>query len=273
MIVGRGGLATNRGQAAKKERHVDVDLGQQWPEIGDEWIVARGCVHADLQSNAQLVGHHPAVARLEAIDVGIKSRLERFGIAHHGHERVGKLQQVPVADLRLGDEPVAAALGVGGVGRPVGIDVFEPPIRAVVDRQSQNRHVVGVHHAMHEPHPHPVDDHRGGPLADLVEHRSNRLGRRRTRLRDQMGKVASHGEIDEASQFVDLLPRREDLEVAKPRERRRHAADNRAGLRSGVAIIEHVADHVLAGGDDAQGAGGGHAEMVHRLAAEKLADR
>ena len=34
-----------------------------------------------------------------------------------------------------------------------------------------------------------------------------------------------------------------------------------------------TADHVLAGGDDTQGAGGGHAEMVHRLAAEKLADR
>ena len=44
-------------------------------------------------------------------------------------------------------------------------------------------------------------------------------------------------------------------------------------LPLGVAVVEHVAHDLVAGGGEAQGAGGGNAEMVHGLAAQELADR
>src|SRR5690606_41572041 len=40
-----------------------------------------------------------------------------------------------------------------------------------------------------------------------------------------------------------------------------------------MAVVEHAAHDRLAGADQAQRAGGRHAEVVHRLAAQELADR
>ena len=40
-----------------------------------------------------------------------------------------------------------------------------------------------------------------------------------------------------------------------------------------MAVVEHVAHHLLAGRDQAQRARGRHAEVVHRLAAQELANR
>ena len=90
---------------------------------------------------------------------------------------------------------------------------------------------------------------------------------------DELGKVAADREVDEPSDERGVAPRRGQLEVAEPDERRRHAADDRARLELRVAVVEHVAHDVLAGCDDAQGPRRRDAEMVHRLAAEELADR
>ena len=70
-----------------------------------------------------------------------------------------------------------------------------------------------------------------------------------------------------------VAARRQDLEVAEAEERRRHAAHHRAGLGLRTAVVEHVADHVLAGRDERERARRRHAQMVHGLAAEKLAHR
>jgi len=61
--------------------------------------------------------------------------------------------------------------------------------------------------------------------------------------------------------------------MAEAGERRGHAADNGARLQTGIAVVEHVADDLLAGRDQAQGASGGYPQVVHGLAAEELADR
>jgi hypothetical protein len=45
------------------------------------------------------------------------------------------------------------------------------------------------------------------------------------------------------------------------------------GFNLRMAVVEHVAHHALAGGDQAQRARGGDAEVVHRLAAQEFADR
>ena len=69
-----------------------------------------------------------------------------------------------------------------------------------------------------------------------------------------------------------LLAPRVELEVAEAHERRRQAGDDRAGLGARPAVVEHVADHVVAGGDQRQRARGRHAEMMHCLGTEKLAN-
>ena len=55
------------------------------------------------------------------------------------------------------------------LGVQLGVEVVEPAVGAVVDGEPEDRHVVGVHHAVHEAHRLPVrDQHRGAPR-DLVE--------------------------------------------------------------------------------------------------------
>jgi len=77
--------------------------------------------------------------------------------------------------------------------------------------------------------------------------------------------------VGELLQDLGLFLRGVDLEVAEAQEGRRHAAHHRAGLGLRIAVVEHVADHLLAGPDQRQGARGGDAKKVHRLAAQELA--
>ena len=69
-----------------------------------------------------------------------------------------------------------------------------------------------------------------------------------------------------------LVARGEDLEVAQADERRRHPAHDGPRLGLGAAVVEHVPDHPLPGGHQAQRAGGGNPQVVHGLAAQELAD-
>jgi hypothetical protein len=78
--------------------------------------------------------------------------------------------------------------------------------------------------------------------------------------------LADH-EVGKALQRVELVVGGMDLEIAEAHERRRDTAYDRAGLGGRVAVVEHVADHRFARGDEAQRARGRDAEPVHRLAA------
>ena len=60
--------------------------------------------------------------------------------------------------------------------------------------------------------------------------------------------------------------------MAEPQERRRHAAHDGAGLGARVASVENVAHDLVARADEREGPRRRHAEVVHRLAAQKLAD-
>ena len=173
-------------------------------------------------------------------------------------------------DLRLVAEPVAPALRVRRVRRPVEVEVVDPAVRPVVDREPEDRHVVGVHDAVDEADAHPVRDHARGPLADLGEPVGAQLlaiGRR------ELGKVAPDREVDQLLEQRSVATRRRKLEIAEADERRRDAAHDRAGLELRMAVVEHVALDLLAGRDEAQRARRRHAEVVHRLAAQELADR
>ena len=87
-----------------------------------------------------------------------------------------------------------------------------------------------------------------------------------------MREVRADGEVGQAAKRFNVPSRGEQLKVAEPRERRSDAADDRTWFGPGVAVVEHVANHLLASQHQAQGARGRHTQMVHRLTAQELAD-
>ncbi len=177
--------------------------------------------------------------------------------------------EIPVRHLRLRAEAIPPALRIGGVGGPLRIVVLYPAIRAVIDGETQNRQVVGVHHAVHEPHAHPVRDQDGGAFADLGEPacmaRLAGVGQRREITRD--------ADIGQLPQQRGVAARGRQFKRAETDEGRRDATDDRAGFGLRMTVIEHVTHERIAGADQTQRARGRHAEVMHRLAAQELADR
>ena len=88
-----------------------------------------------------------------------------------------------------------------------------------------------------------------------------------------MGKFGADRIIGQLAQQRGVAARRQDLKVAKTDKRRGDPADNRARFGFGIAVVKHVADHLIAGDEQAEGASGRHAQVVHRLATEKFAYR
>ena len=124
---------------------------------------------------------------------------------------------------------------------------------------------------MHEAHTHPVNDHGRGEAANFPEQLDVALGA--PRLPRKNRKVGFDREIGELAQQFFLASGRKHLEMAETGERRRDPADNGARFGSRMPVVENVADHLVAGEREAQGAGGRNAQVMHRLAAEELPDR
>jgi hypothetical protein len=70
-----------------------------------------------------------------------------------------------------------------------------------------------------------------------------------------------------------LAARRQQLEMPEAGEGRCHPADDGAGLGDRMAIVEHVANDAFTAADQTQCARRRHAQVVHCLAAQELADR
>jgi hypothetical protein len=129
---------------------------------------------------------------------------------------------------------------------------------------------------MDETDPHPAGDQSRGALADLGEPVGVdpfALSLSKGALPLQVREIAGDAEIGQLPQQVDVAAHRRQLEMAETQERGCDPAHDGARFNLRTAVVEHVADHALAGGDQAQRAGGGDAEVVHRLAAEEFADR
>ena len=211
---------------------------------------------------------------VEHIDVGRECLLEWFDVADQRINGVGELGDVPLADVGLGTEAVALELSVGGVWGPTWVVVLEPAVRAVVDRETMDRHVVGVHNAVDEPDALPVDDHVGGAAGDFGKPSHVVVGgESRGPAVGDVGEVQADRVVGERSEEVAVVARHWELEVTEANERRCYAADDRALLPLGVTVVEHVAHHVVAGGGEAERSRGRYAEVEHRFAAEELAHR
>ncbi|MNI38967.1 hypothetical protein D3C73_931310 [compost metagenome] len=122
---------------------------------------------------------------------------------------------------------------------------------------------------MHEADAHPVRDHLCGAHGDLREPVAVKC----FALPLQFREIAGDTRLDQLPQQRGLAARSRQFKRTKAQERGRYPADDRAGLRARMTVIEHVAHYVLAGTHQRQGAGSRHAEMMHRLAAQELADR
>lgn len=122
---------------------------------------------------------------------------------------------------------------------------------------------------MHEADTHPVRDHLGGAHRDLREPVAIQC----LALPLQPGEITGDAGVHQLLQQGRLATRGRQLKRTETQERRRDPAHDGARLGTRVAVIEHVAHHLLAGTDQRQRARGRHAQVVHRFAAQELADR
>ena len=199
--------------------------------------------------------------------------MQRIDRGKGRHQCVGELSEIPVRDLRLLAETVAAALRIRRVRRPVEIEIVDPAVRPVIDGQAEDRHVVRVHYPVHETHAHPVRNHARSTLANLREpFGTHAIGVCAAR-QEQLRKIATNGEVDQFVQKFEVVARSRQLEVAETDEGRRHPAYDRARFGFGIAVIEHVAHHRLPGRDQAQRARRRHTQVVHGFAAQEFANR
>ena len=180
-----------------------------WPVVGVQFtITAAAFVSSSGRSifgDAQFRRHIAPLAVGVRVDITLQSGVERLDGTQHGRQRVGEPGQVPVRDLCLLSESIAAPMRVGRVGRPIRIEVVDPAVRAVVDGESQDRHVVGIHDSVHEAHAHPMRAHDGSACAYLSEpFGAYRFGQCLTCMAAMRGKqlreIAPNGEVDELRQ-------------------------------------------------------------------------
>ncbi|MNS93885.1 hypothetical protein D3C72_1280830 [compost metagenome] len=197
-------------------------------------------------------GCHGSVAR--AFLVGILWRQPQR------QQRLRQAVQVPECHLRLLAVGVAA-LRVGVVADMVGVERVEEAKWAVVDGQAQDRHIVGVHHAVAEADGLPVRDQVGGAQRDLAQQRLVGLGVVAAR-----GHEVVDDEIRQLAQRGDVVVRGEMLEVPEADKGRRQPGHHRGGF-DGLAPHRRVRAH------DRQRARGRHAQCGHGFGAEVLADR
>ncbi len=183
----------------------------------------------------------------------------QFVHLHLGREGLGEGGEVPVGDGHLVAEAVAAAV-VGVVADVVGVEVVEEGVGAEVEGDAEDRHVVGVHHAVAEAVGLPAGDEFGVALDDVAEHR-----RPGALMVLQVGEVAGQDVLAEGLQLLVLAGVVEVFEVAEAHVAGRHAQQGGAGFAA-FAVDRG------AGADHAQGAAAGDAEGVQVFAGEEFAD-
>ena len=135
---------------------------------------------------------------------------------------------------------------------------------AVIERQPQDAHVVGVHHAMAKAYGLPLGQQVGGALGDGGQ--QGQVARRARVGFQAMGvKVGDH-KVGQLAQLLGLPAFAEVLEMPEADKAGRHAGDH--GGRFGL-----LAPNCGVRAGHAQRAGGGDAQAVHGFAAQKFADR
>ena len=84
-----------------------------------------------------------------------QSRNRQVLVVDQGHQRLSQAVQIPKSNLRLTRISVTA-LVVRVVANVTGVKAIQELKRTIVDGQTQQAHVVGVHHTVAKPHRLPV---------------------------------------------------------------------------------------------------------------------
>ena len=179
-------------------------------------------------------------------------------VVENGEQRLGEPREVPLGRQGLVAVGVAPAVVDRAVDRGR-VEGVQEGARPVVDGLARDRHVVGVHDAVHEAHQHPPGDQRRLNGDDRLEQRQvGALGGRGA------GVVAADRVVGQAAEQVDVAGGRGVLEAADAQVAAGDPGEHGAGQ-------QRLAVDRSPGRDDGQRAGRGDAEGVHRLADDVLA--
>lgn len=143
------------------------------------------------------------------------------------------------------------------------------PVRPIVQREAENGHVVGIHHAVAETDRLPVGHQERCAPGDRRQQAENlaMLAVQPARARHAaFGVEPVDDVIGQHAQLFRLAARRPVLERAEPHEAGRHARHHGGGL-DGLAHDRVIGHH------QGQGALGGNAQAMHGLAGQILAHR
>ena len=159
-------------------------LLQKTESFGDEVFVVRQRL-----AQAELGTHQPLEMRVESIaivvidgapqEVTLGGRPNCRLIASQRAESLGQTIEIPLPDMRLVAIAVAALI-VGVVADVAGVEGLHEAEGSVVERQTEDGHVVGIHHAVHEADRHPARDQFAGAAADIGEQGGVGIGGRAT---------------------------------------------------------------------------------------------
>ena len=187
--IARGGVGP--GQAAKGDREVGAGGGHQAQQVVDQGLVVI-LFAGQAELGAQRGEHRARVLGLVRLQRGQQQLARRLGRALDGwQQRLRQRVQVPERHARLAGVGVAALM-VAVVADVAGVEGIEKAERAVVDRQPQQGHVVGVHHAVAKPDGLPLRHQARGAQRHLTEQ-----GRGRLVVAEQGRKVARHGGVEQ----------------------------------------------------------------------------
>mmetsp|Transcript_50627 Transcript_50627/g.164058 ORF Transcript_50627/g.164058 Transcript_50627/m.164058 type:complete len:331 (-) Transcript_50627:7-999(-) len=157
------------------------------------------------------------------------------------------------------------------------VEPLEEAEGAIVERHAGKGRIVRVHVALAVADAQPLCHKARLPLADLAEQQDEQPRQRRLRLlQPQVCKVAAEGVHREGAEEGGLVSLVKELKLAEAEEGGRHPRTHRPRLKPhplpALRVVPRPLDRVAAR-HDREGARRRDAEVVHRLASEKLSHR
>ena len=194
----------------------------------------------------------------EHLLVAIQRVVERFNI-NERRQGLGQTLQVPQSDSRLVIKAVTPLI-VGVVADITWLIVVEETVRAIIDSQPKDRHVIGIHYAVSKAHRLPAGDQGCGTRHHVAEPENVLIG-----LVLPLRPVVTNNKICQLADFLRLAAIVKVFKMAKTGMALGNADEH------GPLLHRLTRDGGIAG-DNRQCAGSGNAQGMHRLGSQAFAD-
>ena len=222
----------------EEEGHVNLVCPEEIQQFVDEFLVRFLQV---AQSEFGRPGFALEIHR-EFRDM-FEHRLQEANVLHQWRHGFQQPCHVPRTDVRLLSKSIAPTLGIGGVGCPINVERLQPSVRAVIDGDSMDRHVVRVHHTVDETNAHPMSDHGCRTLSNFGQPGDKTL----IGITMVRGKMMTNRVVDQGPQRIVVSVRHVDLKTPKTNETWSNTANHGPGFRGWVPVVQHVANHLFTG--------------------------